>query len=93
MKTDAIPAVRVQPELRERLQSVLREGETLSAFVESAVRGAVQRRVDDEAFIARGLAAAQRVREGAPTITPEEMLQRLQTKIDAAVAAHRKKAA
>jgi predicted transcriptional regulator len=93
MKTEAIPAVRVLPELRENMQAVLREGETLSAFVESAVREAVQRRLDDEAFIARGMAAAQRVREGAPTITPEEMLKRLQAKIDKAVAAHRQKTA
>jgi hypothetical protein len=38
MKTAAIPAVRVSPELREAAEAVLQSGETLSGFVEDAVR-------------------------------------------------------
>ena len=38
MKTATIPALRVEPELREAVEDVLGENETLSAFMESALR-------------------------------------------------------
>ena len=38
MKTAAIPAVRVSTELRRAAEAVLESGETLSRFVEDAVR-------------------------------------------------------
>ena len=34
MKTATIPAVRVEPQLREEVESLLGEGETVSEFVE-----------------------------------------------------------
>lgn len=42
MKSAVIPQVRVEPELRAELEAVLQEGETLSEFVETAVRNAVE---------------------------------------------------
>ena len=42
MKTAAIPAVRVSPELRQAAVELLRNGETLSGFVEEAVRRNVE---------------------------------------------------
>ena len=42
MKTAAIPAVRVSPELRQAAEAVLETGETLSGFVEDAVRRNVE---------------------------------------------------
>lgn len=44
MKTATIPALRVTPDLRQAAQSVLREGETLSGFVEESLRSQVERR-------------------------------------------------
>ena len=38
MKTAAIPAVRVPPELRQAAEDLLQTGETLSGFVEEAVK-------------------------------------------------------
>jgi hypothetical protein len=35
MKTATIPSVRVEPELRAEVESLLSEGETLSQFVEA----------------------------------------------------------
>ncbi|HSI47661.1 MAG TPA: YlcI/YnfO family protein [Ideonella sp.] len=59
MKTSILPQVRVEPKLRADLESVLREGETLSEFVEASVRKAVDfRRVQDD-FYARGEASWQ----------------------------------
>ena len=42
MKTASIPSLRVDPELRRAAQSVLREGESLSRFVEESIRAAVR---------------------------------------------------
>ncbi len=63
MKTANLPAVRIAPELRERAQSQLREGESLSAFVEEAVRLNVLRREADHEFVGRGLASLKRASE------------------------------
>ena len=59
MKTAVIPQVRVEPELRADLESVLGKGETLSEFVESSVRKAVEYRRIQAEFQARGEAAWQ----------------------------------
>lgn len=55
MKTATIPALRVEPKLREAAQSVLSEGETLSSFVEESLRANIERRLYQQAFIARGI--------------------------------------
>ena len=55
MKSATIPSVRVEPEFRAEVESVLAEGESLSEFVEASVRASVERRRVQSAFIARGL--------------------------------------
>ena len=57
MKTATIPSVRVEPEFRAEVESLLGDGETLSEFVEASVRASVQRRRVQAEFIARGLAS------------------------------------
>ena len=57
MKTAAIPAVRVPPQLRQAAEELLIDGETLSGFVEDAVRRNVDYRRAQAAFVARGLAS------------------------------------
>jgi hypothetical protein len=59
MKTATIPAVRVEPELRAEVESLLGEGETVSQFVEASVRASVQRRRAQAEFVARGLRSRQ----------------------------------
>jgi hypothetical protein len=44
MKTATIPSPRVEPELRQASEALLKEGETLSAFVEQAMRRNVEYR-------------------------------------------------
>jgi hypothetical protein len=63
MKTASLPAVRIAPELRERAQTQLRDGESLSAFVEEAVRLNVLRREADREFVQRGLDSLARARQ------------------------------
>jgi len=40
MKSAVIPQIRVEPELRAELEAVLKQGETLTDFVEATVRNA-----------------------------------------------------
>lgn len=62
VKTATLPSLRVEPELREAAQSVLREGETLSGFIETSVRETIERRRTRAEFIARGLASREEAR-------------------------------
>ena len=84
MKSATIPAVRVEPALREEVEALLREGETLSEFVEQSVRSAVRSRRDQDAFIARGLAALTAARESGDYIDADVAVDGLQRKLDAA---------
>jgi hypothetical protein len=77
MKTATLPPLRVEPELRDAAESVLREGETLSSFVETAVREQVQLRRQREAFIARGLGSLESARSKDDYLTPAQSLARL----------------
>jgi len=83
MKTAVIPQVRVEPELRAELESVLRQGETLTEFVETTVRNAIAfRRVQTE-FHARARAASQEYHRTGVSVPVDAVLDRLQSKLDA----------
>jgi hypothetical protein len=57
MKNATLPSLRVDPELRDAAESVLEEGETLSAFIETSVRETIERRRTRVEFVQRGLLA------------------------------------
>ena len=59
MNTATFPSIRVEPQLRAAAESVLREGETLTSLMETAVRETVQRRRTQDEFLARGLRSGQ----------------------------------
>lgn len=83
MKSAVIPQIRVEPELREELESVLKEGETLSQFVEATVRNAIAfRRVQSE-FHARALAASKEYHRTGVSIPVDKVIDGLQSKLDA----------
>ncbi|NTJ41576.1 prevent-host-death protein [Agrobacterium larrymoorei] len=73
MKTATLPSLRVEPEFRDKAESVLREGETLSGFIEDAVRKQVEIRKSQEEFIARGLAALEESRSTGVFYSAEEV--------------------
>ena len=74
MKSAAIPAVRVPPELRQAAEDLLQAGETLSGFVEEAVRRNVEFRQAQMAFIERGLASAEAARKSGKYVSSAAML-------------------
>jgi Arc/MetJ-type ribon-helix-helix transcriptional regulator len=84
MKTAVIPSVRVEPELRAEVESLLGEGETLSEFVEASVRATVLRRRHQAEFIARGLHSLDDARRTGDYVDADEVVRKLQRKLDAA---------
>lgn len=87
MKSATIPSLRVDPQLRADAESVLNEGETLSAFVENSLRKQIHIRKTQAEFIARGLASLAEAERTGVYHTTEEVLGRLKAKLDAAKAA------
>jgi hypothetical protein len=77
MKSATIPPLRVTPELREAAESVLRENESLSAFVESSVVKQIEFRKTQNEFISRGLAAKMQSEESGRYVSKAESLTAL----------------
>ena len=77
MKSATIPSLRVTPDLRAAAESVLGEGETLSAFVETSLRRQIDFRRVQKEFIARGLAAREDSRKTGVYYTQQEVMASL----------------
>lgn len=77
MKTATLPPLRVAPELRQAAEAVLREGESLSSFMEQSLRDEVNRRRLQAEFIARGLASREEAKRTGVYYTVEESVARL----------------
>jgi predicted transcriptional regulator len=90
MKSATFPSLRVDPELRAAAESVLKDGETLSAFVENSVRAQIEYRRTQDEFIARGLASLEDAKRTGNYHSSEDVLKMLKSKLDAARAAGRK---
>lgn len=84
MKTATIPSLRVDPELRRSAESVLRAGESLSGFVEQAIRQNVAQRLAEQEFIARGLLARDKARQTGDYVDASAVANRLQGMLDQA---------
>lgn len=83
MKSAIIPQIRVEPELRAELEAVLKQGETLTDFVEATVRNAIAFRRVQTAFHDRAQAASQEYHRTGVSLPVEVVLERLQSKLDA----------
>lgn len=83
MKTAVIPQIRVEPELRAELESVLNQGETLTEFVEATVRNAIAFRRVQTDFHARAQAASAEYHRTGVSVPVDTVLDRLQSKLDA----------
>jgi hypothetical protein len=90
MKTVVIPQVRVEPELRADLDSVLLPGETLTEFVEASVRRAVEFRRLQTDFSERCAASLARYERTGMCIPSDQVLSKLDAKVAARVKQLRK---
>ncbi|MEK8048713.1 YlcI/YnfO family protein [Ideonella sp. DXS22W] len=83
MKTAILPQVRVEPQLKADVESVLREGETLSDFLEATVRQAVDQRRMQAEFSARAEAAWTRFQQTAAGTPADTVVDELRTRLTA----------
>lgn len=90
MKTATLPSLRVTADFREAAESVLKDGETLSSFVEDSVRRQVEIRKSQAEFIARGLASLEEAERTGVYYTSEEVLAELRGMLEAKKAEKRK---
>jgi predicted transcriptional regulator len=86
MKTASFPSLRVEPELREAAEQSLQEGETISAFVEQAIRESIERRGHQREFVARGLASRDNAKRSGNYVAADAVMGRLKGMLAAAKA-------
>ena len=84
MKTATLPPIRVAPEFRIEVEAVLAQGESLSEFVENAVRQTVLKRQYQAEFLHRGIAAIEETKRAGDGIAAEAVLAKLEAKLVAA---------
>ena len=83
MRASTLPPVRVDEDLLVVAEGLLVEGESLSSFIETTVRRAVEcRRVQAE-FHARGQASWEHYKQPGISHATEDVVSRLQKKLDA----------
>jgi hypothetical protein len=83
MKTASFPSVRVDPQLRDAAERVLREGETLTSLLETAVRETIQRRQAQDEFVARGLRSRDSARKSGTYHAASAVHADLKQRLDA----------
>ncbi len=76
--------MRVEPEFRAEVESVLAKGESLSEFVETSVRASVERRRVQAEFIARGLRSRDEAKHTGDYVDADDIVAALQRKLDIA---------
>jgi len=81
MKDAVIPQVRVESELRASLDAVLRPGETLTEFVEGAVRKAVEYRRVQTDFASRCEASLAEYERTVASIPAAQVIAKLESKL------------
>ena len=84
MKTATLPPIRVEPNFRFELEAVLDPGESLSEFVENAVRSTLQRRKNQVEFMRRGIAAIEDTKRAGGGIPADVVIAKLEAKLTAA---------
>jgi predicted transcriptional regulator len=74
MKSATIPSLRVEPQLRQAVECSLNSDETLSSFMEQALRDQVNRRKIQNEFIARGLVSRDKAKQNGEYYSTNDVL-------------------
>ncbi|HYP31665.1 MAG TPA: YlcI/YnfO family protein [Burkholderiaceae bacterium] len=82
MRSATFPPIRVEPEVRAEVEAVLREGESLTQFIEEAVVAAAAWRRAQAEFVDRGEAAIARWKREGGGHTVDEVLAAMQGRLD-----------
>jgi vancomycin resistance protein YoaR len=81
MKTATLPPIRVAPDFRLELEGVLEQGESLSQFVENAVRTTVAKRKNQAEFIRRGMVAIEATKRDGSGVPADQVVAKLEAKL------------
>lgn len=81
MKTATLPSIRVEPEFRATVESLLRDAETLTEFVENAVRETVARRRNQAEFLARGIQSLEAAKNNGDYVDADVVLDKLRQRL------------
>jgi hypothetical protein len=73
-RSATLPPIRVAPETKASLEAVLREGESLTQFIENAVCREAEFRAEQNAAVARAKKALRSADRGAGLLTAEDFL-------------------
>jgi len=84
MKTATLPALRVDPKLRDAAERALRPDETLSRLMEAALESYIAQREAEDDFIARGLRSAREARAQDRYASAAAVVGKLEKKLAAA---------
>ena len=73
-RSATLPPIRIAPETKASLESVLREGESLTQFIEGAVCREAEYRVEQNAAVERARKALRSAQAGVGLLTAEDFL-------------------
>lgn len=73
-RSATLPPIRIAPETKASLEAVLREGESLTQFIENAVCREAEFRAEQNAAVARAKNALRSADKGVGLITAEDFL-------------------
>ncbi len=83
-RSATLPPIRISPEIKARLKSVLRDGESLTQFIESAVCHEAEFRAQKNAALSRAEAALSQADKGIGLTTAEDLLARMEQRAEVA---------
>ena len=83
-RSATLPPIRVAPETKASVEAVLREGESLTQFIESAVRREAEFRAEQDAAVARAKKALRSADKGVGLMTAEDFLAGMAQQVKAA---------
>jgi hypothetical protein len=73
-RSATLPPIRVAPETKASVEAVLREGESMTQFIENAVCREAQFRAEQNAAVARAKKALRGAEKGEGLVTAEDFL-------------------
>jgi len=83
MKIASLPSLRVEPALREAAEAVLKENETLSSLIKTAVRDLVHRRQVRAELLRRGIESLDDYHRTAVSYSADEVHDELARMLEA----------
>lgn len=83
-RSATLPPIRIAPETKAELEAVLREGESLTQFIESAVRREAEFRAEQNAAVARAKKALRNADKGLGVMSADDFLAGMTRRAQAA---------